>query len=79
MKRLVVLATLLTVGALSLAVTAAQQPAGAGAQAPRVVEVEKLRDNLFMLKGGGGNTAVLVGAQLAGLTVRDALVRPKHV
>jgi cyclase len=29
-------------------------------QAPRVVEVEKLKDNLYMLKGGGGNTAVFV-------------------
>src|SRR4029450_13536586 len=46
----------------SLAVAAGQQPAsGAAAQtAPKVVEVEKLRDNLFMLKGGGGNTAVFV-------------------
>ena len=64
MKRIIVLATLLTVGALSLAVTASQQPAaGAAAQdASKVVEVEKLRDNLFMLTGGGGNTAVFVGA-----------------
>jgi len=31
-----------------------QTPAAA---APKVVEVEKLKDNLFMLKGGGGNTA----------------------
>ena len=71
MKRRIVLTTLLTVGALSLAVTAAQQPAaGAAAQtAPKVVEVEKLRDNLFMLKGGGGNTAVFVGA--AGVVVVD--------
>jgi hypothetical protein len=57
MKRVFVLAMLLMTGALSLAVTALQQPA-----APKVVEVEKLRDNLFMLKGGGGNTAVFVGA-----------------
>src|SRR5207247_6878802 len=26
----------------------------------KIVEVEKLKDNLFMLKGGGGNTAVFV-------------------
>jgi len=38
MKRLIVLVTLLTVGALSLAVTASQQPAAGGAaQAARVV------------------------------------------
>ena len=55
MKRVIVLATLLIAGALSLAVTASQEPAaGAATQAaaPKVVEVEKLRDNLFMLKGG---------------------------
>ena len=58
LKRIIVLATLLTVGALSLAVTASQQPAAGGAAtaAPRIVEVEKLRDNLFVLKGGGGPT-----------------------
>src|SRR5262245_61491179 len=72
MKRVIVLATLLMAGDLSLAVTASPQPAaGAGTQAaaPKVVEVEKLRDNLFMLKGGGGNTAVFVGA--TGVVVVD--------
>ena len=71
MKRIIVLATLLTVGALSLAVAASQQPGGnaAGQAAPKVVEVEKLRDNLFMLTGGGGNTAVFVGA--SGVVVVD--------
>src|SRR4030095_4875374 len=64
MKRMIVLVTLLTVGALSLAVTASQQPgAGAATQAAaKAVTVEKLRDNLFVLTGGGGNTAVFVGA-----------------
>jgi len=71
MKRMIVLATLLTVGALSLAVTASQQPAaGAATQAAaKVVTVEKLRDNLFVLTGGGGNTAVFVGA--SGVVVVD--------
>ena len=72
MKRAFVLGALLVVGTLSLAITAAQQPpAGAAAQAnaPKVVEVEKLRDNLFMLKGGGGNTAVFVGS--SGIVVVD--------
>src|ERR1041384_2841332 len=72
MKRVFVLGALLTVATLSLAVTAFQQPpAGAAAQAnaPKVVEVEKLRDNLFMLKGGGGNTAVFVGS--SGIVVVD--------
>ena len=76
MKRAIVLGVLLTVGALSLAVTAAQQPAAGGAaqaNAPKVVEVEKLRDNLFMLKGGGGNTAVFVGT--AGIVVVERRIR----
>ena len=59
MKRAIVLGVLLMVGALSLATRAQQRAGGAPqADAPKVVEVEKLRDNLFMLKGGGGNTAV---------------------
>src|SRR4051794_20582107 len=71
MKRAILVGVLLMVGALSLAVTASQQPAGGAAQAtaPKVVEVEKLRDNLWMLKGGGGNTAVFVGTQ--GIVVVD--------
>src|SRR4249919_2650798 len=71
MKRIIVLATLLTAGAVSMLVAASQQPAGnAAAQAaPKVVEVEKLRDNLFMLTGGGGNTAVFVGT--SGVVVVD--------
>src|SRR6188768_3008913 len=72
MKRVTVLATLLMAGALSLAVTAWQQPAAGDATqaaAPKVVEVEKLRDNLFVLKGGGGNTAVFVGT--TGVVVVD--------
>ena len=49
----------------------AQQPAAgaAGQAAPKVVAVEKLRDNLFVLTGGGGNTAVFVGA--SGVVVVD--------
>jgi cyclase len=65
MRRIVVLATVVGVGALSYAVTALQS----GQQAPKVVEVEKLKDNLFLLKGGGGNTAVFVQAN--GITVVD--------
>ena len=34
----------------------------APANGPKVVEVEKLKDNLYVLKGGGGNTAVFVTA-----------------
>jgi glyoxylase-like metal-dependent hydrolase (beta-lactamase superfamily II) len=48
-----------------MAAAAAQQPA----DKPKVVEVEKLKENLFVLRGGGGNTAVFV--QAAGVTVVD--------
>lgn len=53
MKRLQALTALVVVGTLSLVVHAYQQQ-----NAPREVQVEKLRDNLWVLKGGGGNTAV---------------------
>jgi cyclase len=59
MSRSVLLGIVLSVGAASAVAGAyqAQQQQG-----PKVVEVEKLRDNLYMLKGGGGNTAVFVGS-----------------
>jgi len=44
---------LLLVGSLLLTVATAQEP-------PKVIEVEQLEDNLFVLRGGGGNTAVFV-------------------
>jgi glyoxylase-like metal-dependent hydrolase (beta-lactamase superfamily II) len=68
MKRAITLGLLIVIGALSLAVAAAQQPAGTQSM---VVEVEKLKDNLFVLRGngGGGNTAVFVQAN--GVTVVD--------
>ena len=68
MRRISVLALVIAVGAMGMAAGAYQQPA-AGEQQPLVVEVEKLKDNLFVLKGGGGNTAVFV--QSNGVTVVD--------
>jgi cyclase len=65
MRRGMVLGTLLALGAL--AAVKAQPPA---ANAPKVVEVEKVKDNLYVLRGGGGNTAVFVTAN--GVTVVDA-------
>jgi cyclase len=67
MRRFVALASVLTVGSLSLAAAYQQQPAGQSA--PREVQVEKLKDNLWVLKGGGGNTAVFVTAK--GVVVVD--------
>jgi len=69
MRRSIVLGCLMGVGALSL-VLGAQQPGGGGQQAPKIVEVEKLKDNLFVLKGGGGNTSVFVTS--TGVVVVDA-------
>ena len=55
MKRSIILALLIGIGAVSLAVVAAQD-------GPMVIEVEQLEDNLYVLRGqgGGGNTAVFV-------------------
>jgi len=68
MRRGIFLGVLIAVGALSLVVAA--QQGGGGQPAPRVIEVEKLKDNLYVLKGGGGNTAVFLTAN--GVVVVDA-------
>src|SRR3989475_5168793 len=57
MKRTIVLCALLGLSALSI-VVAAQQ--GGGGQQARVVEAEKLKDNLWVLKGGGCTTRVFL-------------------
>jgi len=66
MKRISVLGTLVLAGALTVAV-AAQQPA----PQPSVdgLTVEKVKDNLWVIRGNGGNTAVFATAK--GLTVVD--------
>lgn len=64
MKRAALLGALIGVGALGL-VAAQQPPPG-----PKTIEVEKVKDNLYMLKGGGGNTAVFIGS--SGVVVVDA-------
>jgi cyclase len=71
MKRLFVLSTLVIAGALSIAVAGYQAPAGAPAQGrgegrgrgpagPPMLEIKKVKDNLFMITGAGGNTAVFL-------------------
>jgi hypothetical protein len=45
------------IGTVVTGLAAVQQPA---AEKPKLIEVEKLKDNLFVLRGGGGNSAVFV-------------------
>ena len=71
MKRSIVLGVLVLTGAVSASSRLEIVPAPRqAAQGPMVIEVEKVKDNRFRLTGGGGNTAVYVGAN--GVTVVDA-------
>ncbi len=56
MKRGLVLGLLVGLG---VGVMQAQQPAPAG---PNVAQIEKVKDNLYMITGGGGNTAAYIAA-----------------
>jgi cyclase len=56
MKRLVVLLGLLTAGAISL-VFAQQQPQQ---RPPASLEIQQVKDNLYLITGGGGNTAAFI-------------------
>ena len=61
MKRATVLIALLAIGALSMAVAGSQAPGGQrGPQGPNVAQIEKVKDNLYMIVGGGGNTAAFI-------------------
>ena len=68
MTRIKILAALVAIACLSLSVAAYQQ-AGRGQAQARVVDVDKLRDNLYVLRGGGGNTAIFIAAN--GVVVVD--------
>jgi cyclase len=77
MRRSIVLCALVTIGALSMVVTARQgAPQGAAQNAPKVIVEEKLKDNLYVLRSapngpnGGGNTAVFITTN--GVVVVDA-------
>ena len=71
MRRRSVLGVILSAGAMSVAVGAYQQGAASGQPPARVLEVETLKDNLFVLRNpaSGGNTAVFVRAD--GVAVVD--------
>ena len=67
MRRRVLLGLFVAMGAASAA--RPQQSGRVQLPPPGVVEVEKVKDNLFVLKGGGGNTAALITA--TGVVVVD--------
>jgi cyclase len=78
MKRTIVLGALIGVGALSMAAGAFQAPAGQGRdgqgrgrgpQGPPMLDIKKVKDNLWMITGGGGNSAVFLTA--GGITLVD--------
>ena len=64
MKRVLLLGVLIAGGALSIAIAAQQQ------QAQPVIEVDKLKDNFFVFRGGGGNTGIFITTN--GVVVVDA-------
>ena len=68
MTRIMVLGTLVLAGALTVAV-AAQQPPPPAQPSVDNLTVEKVKDNLWVIRGGGGNTAVFATAK--GLTLVD--------
>jgi len=70
MKRLIILVTVLAAGALSIAAAGYQQPSqGLPAAALAATQIEKVKDNLYMITGAdptdrnsfsGGNTGVFI-------------------
>ena len=56
MRRALLLGTLIVAGAAGMAA----QQAAAPAAPPQTATLEKLKDNLYVIKGGGGNTAAFV-------------------
>ncbi|HYS25975.1 MAG TPA: MBL fold metallo-hydrolase, partial [Vicinamibacterales bacterium] len=61
MKRTFVLGAIIAIGALSMATSAFQGAAAGGRQGgPNVAQIQKVTDTLYMITGGGGNTAAFV-------------------
>jgi len=56
MKRIVVLLCLMTAGAVSMIFAQQQQQQ----RPPAPLEIQKVKDNLYMITGGGGNTAAFI-------------------
>jgi len=68
MKRLAVLLGLLTVGAVTMIFAQQQQQQ----RPPATLEMQKVKDNLFVITGGGGNTAAFITEK--GVVVVDTKV-----
>ena len=70
-QRVAWLGTVVAIGLGSMAVAAFQAPTPPQppAPAPKVVEADKVADTLYVLKGGGGNTAMFLTA--AGVVLVD--------
>lgn len=66
MKRIAVLVSLLALGTAAAAVRGFQTT-------PNVAEIEKVKDNLYVIKGGGGNTAAFITA--GGVVVVDTKLK----
>jgi cyclase len=66
MKRIAVLTGLVAIGGFSIVVAGFQAPQGRGdgrgrgPQGPPVAQIEKVKDNLYEILGGGGNTAAFI-------------------
>ena len=69
MHRALALGVIATLGTLTIAVAAAQAPAGPSQAAVAVTKIEKVKDNLYIITGSGaedtsafsgGNTAVFI-------------------
>ena len=66
MKRIVILGSLITAAVVAVAAAQGQQPSAAA------LTIDKVRDNLFVIRGGGGNTAVFVTPD--GVTLVDTKI-----
>jgi cyclase len=57
MRRTIVLGLVVGTGATAMAAGAALQPA---TDKPKIAEIQKVKENLFVITGGGGNTAAFI-------------------